>query len=102
MRIVLAALGTVFLPIILIVESALLLYQGWTYWKYDLDREIKESGGLWSERLRGLCVQEPRSVLGGFVSAAASGTAVVGFWTVAAILYGVAIAIVWRNPPISP
>ena len=50
---------TPLLPILLPCEVLVLLWQEWTFYRYDIDRSWMEDGDFWSTRLYGTQAQEP-------------------------------------------
>ena len=51
-------LVTPFLPVLLPIETLVLLWQEWAFWKYDRDRRWREEGRLWDGRIGGILAQE--------------------------------------------
>ncbi len=69
---ILVPLVATFLPIILVIEYGVLMYQEWWMWKADWDRRWRAEGHFWSGRLCGLLVQDWLVCIAGvFVTAAA-------------------------------
>ena len=46
------------LPVVLLLEVGVLLWQEWTYYRYDADLAWMEGGDVWSGRLGGLLAQD--------------------------------------------
>ena len=95
-RLLLVLIATAVLPVILLIEIAVLGYMKWQYWRHDLDRRAREEGWFWSRKLAGLLAQDLWAWVAGALVVTAVTVAQTSDHTVAAIcLYFAAVAIIW-------